>query len=373
MTTKSLGASASAPALVQGSSSSSSALAHTLNATAPPHPYLQTRLQAGGASSERINYTLSQKIFHGSDVPAEAREQKKAVNHSKSANILGCEPEAWNQSTIAPSEKKRHEKGLKRRLLQIRAGLHDEKVPVTGKIHSDEALNERRRYIYSLTGKGHIGPLNNKWFNPVDERGLSNHCVRDDWPDWNHSHSCHTKDDLKQANHRHTERDERRKTMMGSNSNGKLNIEAYVSPQQGTTNINAVLRERKLDYQELKEQFKHELKAEFPNASEERLQAVSQRLLKEKLLADEKLARFPANNEQFKPSTQLTSQDRRYRVYHHAGTWAFNEVEKRFTWSCCGSFSEDARGCEYKVVNPDAWCVLGFERRPGMAACSKAC
>merc|ERR1712230_349842 len=95
------------------------------------------------------------------------------------------------------------------------------------------------------------------------------------------------------------------------------------------------LRERKIDFQDLKEQFKMELKLEFPKASEERLQAMAQRLLNEKLLADEKLARFPVQHESFRPNLSLTTQDRRFKQFFHPGTWQFNEIEKRFTWSCC--------------------------------------
>merc|ERR1711988_1170048 len=117
--------------------------------------------------------------------------------------------------------------------------------------------------------------------------------------------------------------------------NPQLDKEAYVNPTTSITNVNDRLRERKVDFQELKEQFKRELKVEFPQASEERLQAMSQRLLNEKLLADEKMARFPVQHESFRPNLCLTTQDRRYKVYSHAGTWSWNEAEKRYCWSCC--------------------------------------
>merc|ERR1719218_240635 len=99
--------------------------------------------------------------------------------------------------------------------------------------------------------------------------------------------------------------------------NEKVNMEAYVRPDQGTANLNLRLQEKKVEHQDLKEQFKKELKVEFPNASEERLQAMGQRLLNEKLLADEKLKRFPVQHESFQPNLSLTSQDRRYKVFYH--------------------------------------------------------
>ena len=88
-----------------------------------------------------------------------------------------------------------------------------------------------------------------------------------------------------------------------------LDPEAYIAPVQSITNVNDRLRERKIDFQDLKEQFKRELKCEFPNVSEERLQAMSQRLLNEKLLADEKVGRFPVQHESFRPNLSLTTQD----------------------------------------------------------------
>merc|ERR1719478_1780715 len=126
-----------------------------------------------------------------------------------------------------------------------------------------------------------------------------------------------------------------------SQGDPQLDHEAYVDPTQSITNVNDRLRERKIDFQDLKEQFKRELKVEFPNASEERLQAMAQRLLNEKLLADEKMARFPVQHESFRPNLSLTTQDRRYKMYHHPGTYAFSESGKRQCWSCCMSFEND--------------------------------
>merc|ERR1719305_629909 len=105
----------------------------------------------------------------------------------------------------------------------------------------------------------------------------------------------------------------------------KLEKAAYIGPVDSIVSLNDRLRERKIDFQDLKEQFKRELKVEFPNASEERLQAMAQRLLNEKLLADEKLARFPVHHESFKPNCSLTTQARRYKVYEHPGSWAWSE------------------------------------------------
>jgi len=325
------------------------------------HTFLQSKFVAGSAKSDRINYPLAQKVFHSGDVKQEALEAKRVVQKEKQPNILGTEKDKWNQSTIADQKvQKDLKKDVKRQLLQVRAGLMDEKVIKPGKMHSDEAIAERHKYIVATTGRGPIGMLTGKWFNHVDERGLHKHCIEGKWPDWTGSTSTHTKEDQKEATEVWEDKEQRRKRMMRNDPN--LDEEAYVDPLASITNVNDRLRERKIDFQDLKEQFKRELKVEFPNASEERLQAMAQRLLNEKLLADEKMARFPVQHESFRPNLSLTTQDRRYKMHHHPGTYAFSEGEKRFTWSCCMSFDKDSKGCEFKICNPDSWCTLGFER-----------
>jgi len=325
------------------------------------HAYMQSKFVVGSARSDRINFSQAQKVFHSGDVKTEALEAKRIVQKQKQPNILGTEQDHWQQSTIADQKiQKDLKKDLKRQLLQVRAGLLDEKIQKPSKMHSDEAIAERHKYIVATTGRGPIGMLTGKWFNPVDERGLHAHSIEHKWPDWAGSTSAHTKEDQKDATEIWEEKEGRRKRMMAPEAN--LDKEAYINPTQSITNVNDRLRERKIDFQDLKEQFKRELKVEFPNASEERLQAMVQRLLNEKLLADEKMARFPVQHESFRPNLSLTTQDRRYKMHHHPGTYTFCENEKRFSWSCCMNFDKDSKGCEFKICNPDSWCTLGFER-----------
>mmetsp|Transcript_12807 Transcript_12807/g.35137 ORF Transcript_12807/g.35137 Transcript_12807/m.35137 type:complete len:350 (-) Transcript_12807:129-1178(-) len=336
------------------------------------HPYLTSKFQVGSAKSDKINFSIAQKVFHVGDVPKDVLEAKRQTQKKKQANILGTEPRSWSQSTIADQRiQKDVTKDLKRQLLKVRAGLMDEYAPKTSKFHTEEKIAEQQKFIVAMTGQGPVGKLAGQWVNTVDERGLAKHCINSEWPDWNQSHSTMTKDDQKDALSAFQQTEQRRRRMHPEASTGYLQQIAYVNPQAAITNINDRLRERKIDFQDLKEQFKRELKVEFPEASEERLQAMAQRLLNEKLLADEKLARFPVQHENFRPNISLTTQDRRYKEYHHPGAYSWNEAEKRHTWSCCMAFSEDARGCEHKVVNPDAWCTLGFERRVGQAVAGK--
>ncbi|CAJ1429098.1 unnamed protein product [Effrenium voratum] len=58
-------------------------------------------MTVGSAKSDKINYTLAQKVFHSGDVPQEVLESKRAVQKKKQPNILGTEKRDWNTSTIA--------------------------------------------------------------------------------------------------------------------------------------------------------------------------------------------------------------------------------------------------------------------------------
>lgn len=336
------------------------------------HPFLRSKLQVGSAKGDTINHFFGQRVFHSSDVPKEAMEAKRAVQKKKQANILGIEVPDWNQSTVADPRIQKDAVDLKRQLRRARSGLMDDRTlkPLKlSKAHTDEAIADWQRYIVASTGQGPIGKLTGRWFNAVDERGLSSHSIEEKWPNWNVSHSAHTKEDVKQAQEAFDRKEARRMRMMQKDP--KLDTSAYIDPMRATANLNDALREQKIEFQELKDQFKRELKVEFPRASEERLQAMAQRLLNEQLLADEKAARFPVQHQSFRPNMALTAQDRRHKEYHHPGSWSWNDLETRYCWSCCLNFNEDSRGCEWKVVNPDAWCTLGFERRPGVAAAWK--
>ena len=90
-----------------------------------------------------------------------------------------------------------------------------------------------------------------------------------------------------------------------------MNFNTYDSLIERYLIKNKDIEDEKVEYQELKDLFKHELRIEFPEASESRLQAMAQRLLDEKLLSDTKLKRFPVQHESFKPNLSLTTQDRR--------------------------------------------------------------
>jgi len=340
---------------------------------AEPKKFLTAKVQVGTAKTDKISFPQTQKVFHSSDVPPHVRAYKKETQRKKVPNILGTQPYKWNDSTIAdPKIQKDVNKDLKRQLLTVRAGLMDELTLKPSKALTAEKILENKRHIVAMTGHGPIGKLSGKWMNAVDERGLPAHCIEDKWPDFNHSHACHTNEDIKHANKVFQEKEARGKRM--NDFNKIVNHSSYKAPHNEATDLNGKLRDMKVDYQDLKEQFKKELKVEFPNASEERLQAMAQRLLNEKLLADKKTSMFPVQHESFRPNLSLTTRSSRYKEYYHPGAWQFREDDDsdeeaegggrkrgRWAWSCC--MGEDkSKGCQFRVINPDAWCTAGYER-----------
>jgi len=314
----------------------------------------------GTAKTDKISFPQTQKVFHSSDVPAHVRVSKKDVQKKKVPNILGTQPYKWNDSTISDNKiQKDVNKDLKRQLLTVRAGLMDELTLKPSKAHQKEKILDLQKHIVAMSGEGPVGKLSGKWMNAVDERGLASHCIEEKWPDFNHSHSCHTNEDIKSASKTFQVQENRCKRM--NDFNKLVNHDAYVPPHKATASLNQNLRNMKVDYQDLKEQFKKELKVEFPNASEERLQAMAQRLLNEKLLADRKTSMFPVQHESFRPNVALTTRSSRYRKFHHPGAWQYNQHDKCWAWSCCMG-GEKSKGCQSVTINPDAWCTAGYER-----------
>eukprot|EP00397_Hematodinium_sp_SG-2012_P035456 GEMP01038144.1.p1 GENE.GEMP01038144.1~~GEMP01038144.1.p1 ORF type:complete len:338 (+),score=63.41 GEMP01038144.1:88-1101(+) len=324
-------------------------------ATTATSNYLKAKFQVGSSRSDKINYVLSQNVFHREDIPQKVLQAKQNVQKSKEVNILGAEPREWNQS-VAVKDKSPSDNDLKRQLLRIRAGLMGDISVSSSKGEggrSQEEIDDTIRYIVSVTGKGPIGFLTRKWFDAQDERRLMKHTVKP-WKKWNESTSTLTPEDIKNKDACFAEQEVNR--INQNIPDQKLAL--HYGPMQQQHELTMGQREKKIEFQDLKEHYKKELKTEFPNASEQRLQAMAQRLLDEKLRVDEKVARFPVQHERFRPNLALTTQDRRYKEYSHIGKWSFNTLEQRFCWSCCMNLEHKSRGCEVRVSNPDSWCML---------------
>jgi hypothetical protein len=353
-----------------------------------PSGFLRAKTQIGSMETIKtrrsVNYTTKMQVLPTNDASPYVQQRRKEVLHMKHPDIFGVQKRSWSVSTEinrypkkpSPQQQQVSEKAslpvdtvsIRERLLKVRAGLGDvtQKIPLPSAQHTPDKILETQRFLVAMTGKGPIGKTG-CWINSADERGVMKHCCREDWNDWNNSTATH--DDLKaqKALWEHKEK----KRMTAARSEPRLNKEGYVNPTKSIAHLNDAIRESKVDNQALKDEFKRELKQEFPKASEERLQAIAARLVTEKLANDEKLRRFPQATYDFRPNNSLTVQDRRYKVHFHPGTWSWSWVDRRYCWSCCSNFDENARGCECKVKNPDRWCTQGFEGSVGLATSPK--
>jgi hypothetical protein len=321
----------------------------------PQNQYLTAKFQVGSSKSDRVSYKVKDKVFHTGDIRGDVMEKKREVLKSTKPDVLGLARQAWEPSTIAdPKVEKQRRKNLKAELIEIRGRQADQPTLPT-KPRDPEEVDSYLRYVAATTGKGPVGSLTKKWFNAIDLRGLSAHCIEPSWPDWNVSSDIRSAESTKVKEKRFIEKEDRRKRM---NHPDKLVSDIYRNPTQQIGEMDDLLREKKLQYHDLKEEFKNELRAEFPQASEERLQAMAARLLDEKLMVDEKLRRYPIPHESFRPNLALTTADRRYKEWSHPGKWELQPVEGQFCWSCCMNYTESSKGCEYVTVNPDRWCYL---------------
>lgn len=315
----------------------------------PQNTFLQTKFQVGSCKSDRVTYAVDQKVFHSSDVPAPVLEKRKDVNTWKKPDILGVARSSWDQSTVtAPSRKQ-----LARDLLLVRAGLVDQPYVAKQESRKEEDVADLVRYVAAITGKGPVGALSKKWFNATDHRGLGAHCIEPSWPDWNCSYNTRSAEDLKLKNKRFLESEARRKER--NVPSDKLNKNTYLTPSQSVQEFGTLSEEKKIQYADVKEEIKAEIRGLHPLVSDVKLQAMAQRMLDEKLMQDERDRRYPQPHVTFKPNLALTTCDRRHKEWRHPGKWAWNETEEKFLWSCCVNYTENSRGCEYVTVNPDQW------------------
>ncbi|KAF4690278.1 hypothetical protein FOZ60_000438 [Perkinsus olseni] len=296
---------------------------------------------------------------------------KQAVKNSVRPRILDTLPKPWDISVKADEKPVR--KDLRRQLLMVRAGLMDQPLWYPRSKHKDmspaefsSSLTRKERdtirHVGMVTGKGPVGSLTKRWFNLVDEKGASQHSVNpeDDFVgSWDISSStCHPAD--VKARVRAFVEAEKRRVRMNGDVDAHVNRKTYRNPEEHFAEFQELVREKKRQYADIRGEFIRELRVEFPHASLMRLEAMARRLLDEKLLSDEKSRRYPIAHESFRPNLSLTTQDRRYREHYHPGAYDMIQVEGKRAWSCCLNYDSDSRGCEYRVINPDAWCLLGF-------------
>jgi hypothetical protein len=311
------------------------------------HPFLKTKFQVGSVKSDKLNYPLTTRVFHRSDAPDFKIALKRETEKFKQPDYLELRPRPWNSSTLSTEQDPRDVGKLtlnaaKKHLIEhpriLKGTLDINALRLNDLSPSDK---ETLQFVKAITGKGPVACLHRKWFNTQDDRGISN------FADWN-STTVVDRQLIKKLSKKHF-----------NNQHPKKIPPHYLPPEEQVIELNSLIRAKKEKYQEKRNEIKQKLALDMPNASENKLAALANRILDEKLIQEEKMNRFPMPNECFRPNLALTTVDRRYKVWFHPGS--LNQETKE--WSCClmseGSKKEND-GCEFKVKNPDKWCLNGF-------------
>jgi hypothetical protein len=255
-------------------------------------------------------------VFQRKDIPRHIMQLKRQTEEFASADFVGVRPTPWNASTDPREAERRNRLSQNRR--DINLGLYQQKPHTAQNPLSAEKISELKSLADLWQQKG--GP----------------HAVKSEG--WNGSTI------VDQAVLKYPPQLRAR----------SLPPQEYVKPSEATSELGDLLRQKKVQYSGTREEIKRELRQLYPSASDERLVAMSFRLLDEKLLAEEKLRRQPIANESHRPNLSLTAIDRRFKVRMHPGVYTPEG------WSCCLNNDPNSGGCESKIANPDRWCLLGF-------------
>ncbi|KAF4661816.1 hypothetical protein FOL47_006537 [Perkinsus chesapeaki] len=237
--------------------------------------FKKASFQVGSVHGERIDYRNGERVFHSSDMPAAVIAFKKAVNSSIRPKILDTPdniPRPWDISVKADDKPIRTD--LRGQLLKVRAGLMDQPVwqaKSAEKYSVDEfsssLTREERdtiRHVVMVTGKGPIGKLTKQWMNAVDEKGASGHSANSDNDfvgSWNISSSTCQADDIK-ARVEAFVKDEKRRIKMNGDVNARVNHKTYRKPEEHVAEFQELVREKKRQYADIRDEFIKELRVE---------------------------------------------------------------------------------------------------------------
>lgn len=132
---------------------------------------------------------------------------------------------------------------------------------------------------------------------------------------------------------------------------------SYVSPMRRSISAAEHRKEKLLQCHEMYNSIQKEILGRDPSVSPERLRATVFRFFDEGILRIRKESMEPSfARSVMRPIISLTCVDRRYREWYHTGSYT-KFTDGTTAWSCCRGSSMSCQGCEYKVVNPDAWSV----------------
>ena len=127
----------------------------------------------------------------------------------------------------------------------------------------------------------------------------------------------------------------------------------YRSPSQRTSDFNKYMSKLMEENKSLVASIRSRLIYTDPDISRLRLNAMVFKELLETLRnhASPKLDIVPSRDI-FRPILTMSLKSNKYKEYFHSGTF------RNGKWTCCQARIESVRGCDFKLINPDAWCLL---------------
>ena len=135
-----------------------------------------------------------------------------------------------------------------------------------------------------------------------------------------------------------------------------LENKTYTKPIQHSIKIQEEVRKKKESDVERRQRLSAVVRDEFPDASEETLNAIVTRRIYEEDLK----AHIPEDEElTLKPDISKTIRRDEKRVAYHNGKYEeqrFSE-KKKMAWSCCQNKDKDSEGCVVKMVDRQKWTV----------------
>ena len=133
----------------------------------------------------------------------------------------------------------------------------------------------------------------------------------------------------------------------------------YTAPENLSKQIQTNVREKKDADAEVRARLTDEARVEFPDGSDEAINAIVTRKIYEAELA----ANVPEDCElTLKPNMKKTLRRETVTERHHNGKYEldrFSDKGKK-AWSCCMNKREDSEGCVVKRVDKQKWNVEGF-------------
>ena len=132
----------------------------------------------------------------------------------------------------------------------------------------------------------------------------------------------------------------------------------YLPPPDLTSKAYQSILERNSHYSDLRKNIESSIRQEDPTISPEHLRGKLFRLFNQQVDRIEKgVCERPLSRLLTRPVISITCKSRRYKEWFHTGIFGPHGDRDGF-WSCCSSLDKNSRGCEYRIIDPDAWCVF---------------